>query len=308
MKITPVYLPKTLHFQGTRRKKDTAEQPLVDIEIISNILNKAQTAKKEAAEIKEQSLAEERKAKAALQKAQSEYQNVLAILDDVTGLRNAPEGTVFTPKRNNDGSSEIYEGDIFGNVYKITTLYPDDKIYIKQASDAQGKLDHYYIDKKSGIVNIMLGVMPSKDGNISDESFVYSDGQPLAYIKRHFKNEHSSSKGEQFIFKNGEVSDIQYDISEADGFASVKKAYTYKNSQLQEYTEGYISTKENNFREKEIFFTNDENNTFIYINPDERMKFSDDELKEYIQFSDNYHTSANRIATFEKGKCTSYKG
>ena len=308
MKITPLYLQKTVPFQSTNHKKDASEPSLADMEIVNSILNKAQTAKEEADKIKEQSLFEEKKARAAKLKAQNEYQKVLAILDDVTGMRNAPEGTVFTPKKNADGSSEIYEGDMLGNVYKITTLYPDGKIYVKQASNTQGKLDHYYIDTKGGIIKIMLGVMPLKDGNMSDESIIYSDGQLLAYSKKHFENKHTSTKGEQFVFKNGEIFDVEYGITKADGFASVKKTYTYKNSKLQEYIEGYVSTKENTFQKREIFYTNDEKNTFIYINLDERMKFSNDELKEYICFSDRYHTSAYCKAAFENGKCTYYKG
>ena len=140
MKISPVSLYKTNTFRGAEKPQKDEKQTTLPKEYIIEAQKQVESAKQDIARIKDAAEKEKVQASTILAHSQKYQKKIQDILDDPTGIKNAPENTVFTPKKEN-GVTEIHESDLFGNVYKITSLKPDGKIYIREADTQTGEVN-----------------------------------------------------------------------------------------------------------------------------------------------------------------------
>ena len=284
MKISPVSLYKTNTFRGAEKPQKDEKQTTLPKEYIIEAQKQVESAKQDIARIKDAAEKEKVQASTILAHSQKYQKKIQDILDDPTGIKNAPENTVFTPKKEN-GVTEIHESDLFGNVYKITSLKPDGKIYIREADTQTGEVNIYSIDKKKKTATVMLGVKISDDNTKVDEVYKFSNGKLNRYEKDVEVTPKSNRQGKIYAFKNNKPAKVMLDSYSTERFTSVQEAFIYNsNEDFEEYIGKYVNTPISTATESSFLQT--ENNKSFYTKNDYRISFDKNKAIEYIKFSD----------------------
>ena len=284
MKISPVSLYKTNTFRGAEKPQKDEKQTTLPKEYIIEAQKQVESAKQDIARIKDAAEKEKVQASTILAHSQKYQKKIQDILDDPTGIKNAPENTVFTPKKEN-GVTEIHESDLFGNVYKITSLKPDGKIYIREADAQTGEVNIYSIDKKKKTATVMLGVKISDDNTKIDEVYKFSNGKLNRYEKDVEVTPKSNRQGKIYAFKNNKPAKVMLDSYSTERFTSVQEAFIYNsNEDFEEYIGKYVNTPISTATESSFLQT--ENNKSFYTKNDYRISFDKNKAIEYIKFSD----------------------
>lgn len=284
MKISPVSLYKTNTFRGAEKPQKDEKQTTLPKEYIIEAQKLVESAKQDIARIKDTAEKEKVQASTILAHSQKYQKKIQDILDDPTGIKNAPENTVFTPKKEN-GVTEIHESDLFGNVYKITSLKPDGKIYIREADAQTGEVNIYSIDKKKKTATVMLGVKISDDNTKIDEVYKFSNGKLNRYEKDVEVTPKSNRQGKIYAFKNNKPAKVMLDSYSTERFTSVQEAFIYNsNEDFEEYIGKYVNTPISTATESSFLQT--ENNKSFYTKNDYRISFDKNKAIEYIKFSD----------------------
>lgn len=284
MKISPVSLYKTNTFRGAEKPQKDEKQTTLPKECIIEAQKQVESAKQDIARIKDAAEKEKVQASTILAHSQKYQKKIQDILDDPTGIKNAPENTVFTPKKEN-GVTEIHESDLFGNVYKITSLKPDGKIYIREADTQTGEVNIYSIDKKKKTATVMLGVKISDDNTKVDEVYKFSNGKLNRYEKDVEVTPKSNRQGKIYAFKNNKPAKVMLDSYSTERFTSVQEAFIYNsNEDFEEYIGKYVNTPISTATESSFLQT--ENNKSFYTKNDYRISFDKNKAIEYIKFSD----------------------
>lgn len=293
MKISPVSLYKTNTFRGAEKPQKDEKQTTLPKEYIIEAQKQVESAKQDIARIKDAAKKEKAQASIILAHSQKYQKRIQDILDDPTGIKNAPENTVFTPKTEN-GITEIHESDLFGNVYKITSLKPDGKIYVREADAKTGEVNIYSIDKKKKSATVMLGVEISNSNTKADEVYKFSSGELYRYEKDVETTQKSNRQGKIYTFKNNKLAKAMLDNYSAERFTSVQEAFIYDlNESFEEYIGKYVNTPISTATESS--FLQAENEKSFYTKNDARIHFDKDEATEYIKFSDAKKICADYI-------------